>query len=128
MPTSNSEQSFEDGESVGSLGLLVHLDLVPGPLTRPVVPQHYLTLYVLLLLVVGVGGGPAHHIISSDHRPHHTTPHHPPVDRLRRCLRSLLVLLVAGADLEGDDLNVPPGLPSLLTLVGLLQDGDDSVR
>ena len=72
MPTSNSEQSFEDGESVGSLGLLVHLDLVPGPLTRPVVPQHYLALYVLLLLVVRVGGGPSQHplIITPQH---HTT-------------------------------------------------------
>ena len=71
MPTSNSEQSFEDGESVGSLGLLVHLDLVPGPLTRPVVPQHYLALYVLLLLVVRVGGGPESDLLVTSHRHRH---------------------------------------------------------
>ena len=58
VTTSNREQSFEDWESVGSLGLLMNLDLVPGSLAWPVVPQHYLALYVLLLLVVRVGGGP----------------------------------------------------------------------
>ena len=57
-----------------------------------------------------------------------TPPHHPPVYWLWRCLRSPLVLLVTGAHIEGDNLNVPPRLPSLLAPVGLLQDRDHSVR